>query len=129
MHNTFVSQYLPWLPLNDVMVGHYKESFLLHMKFITQPLHNKNITILNHDDTVSSSVVIISWLIQNCYEPLLNQYEKAKETADNLKLENSILIIEKGLIESSWDLFIKKVEEIDSIEALEQLKNRFVHNL
>ena len=60
---------------------------------------------------------------------LLNQYEKSKETTDNLRLEIAILIIEKGLIESSWDLFIKKVEEIDSIEALEQLKNRFVHKL
>ena len=60
---------------------------------------------------------------------LLNQYEKSKETADNLRLEIANLIIEKGLIESSWDLFIKKVEEIDSIEALEQLKNRFVHKL
>ena len=56
---------------------------------------------------------------------LLNQYEKAKETADNIKLENAILIIEKGLIESSWDLFIKKLEKIDSIEALEELKNRY----
>ena len=55
----------------------------------------------------------------------MNQYEKAKETADNIKLENAILIIEKGLIESSWDLFIKKLEKIDSIEALEQLKNQF----
>ena len=37
----------------------------------------------------------------------------------------AVLKIEKGLIESSWDLIIKQMGKLDSIEALEQLKKQY----
>ena len=52
------------------------------------------------------------------------KYEKIKETADNLRLENATLQIEKGLVESSWDFFITKLGDLDSMEALEEFKDK-----
>ena len=59
------------------------------------------------------------------YTSLLGQYEKLQVDAYKLRLEIAVLKIEKGLIESSWDLIIKQMGKLDSIEALEQLKKQY----
>merc|ERR1712018_429914 len=59
------------------------------------------------------------------YTALLKQYEKLKETAENYRLEIATMQIEKGLAESSLEIIIEDVRRVDSIEALENLKNRY----
>ena len=59
------------------------------------------------------------------YTSLLGQYDKLQVDAHKLRLEIAVLKIENGLIESSWDLIIKQMGKLDSIEALEQLKKQY----
>jgi len=59
------------------------------------------------------------------YTALLTKYEKLKETAKTDRLEIATMQIEKGLAESSLDFIIEEVRRVDSIEALENLKNRY----
>ena len=59
------------------------------------------------------------------YTALLTQYENLKETAENHRLEIATMQIKKGLAESSLDFIIEEVGRVDSIEALENLKNRY----
>merc|ERR1712141_87945 len=59
------------------------------------------------------------------YTALLTQYEELKERAEAFKLEIATTQIEKSLVESSLDFIIEEVRRLDSIEALENLKNRY----
>ena len=86
------------------------------------------VTTSNFDDTNMSSIALttenVALTTTAIHSSLLKKYEKIKETANNFKLENATLQIEKGLVESSWDFFITQLGNLDSMEALEEFKKR-----
>ena len=75
--------------------------------------------------STSSSVENVDISTNESYTDLLGKYEELKERTEDFRLEIATTQIEKSLVESSLDFLIEQVGKLDSIEALENLRNRY----
>merc|ERR1712141_416551 len=84
---------------------------------------SKNVVIIT--SSTSSSTEDLAMFTNDSYADLLEKYEELKKRAEDFRLEIATTQIEKNLVESSLDFIIEQVGKLDSIEALENLRNRY----
>jgi len=84
---------------------------------------SKNVVIIT--SSTSSSTEDLAMSTNDSYTDLLAKYEELKKRAEDLRLEIATTQMERNLVESSLDFIIEQVGKLDSIEALENLRNRY----
>merc|ERR1712141_642338 len=84
---------------------------------------SKNVVIISSSTSTSTEDLAMS--TNDSYIDLLAKYEELKKRAEDFRLEIATTQIEKNLVESSLDFIIEQVGKLDSIEALENHRNRY----